>query len=150
MFEKIKTISVNAYMTLEASFIMPWVIFIFVFLIYISFYSYDKCVLFQDTYALCLRGSIQKEKGTAVDYINSHMAGQFGKKYFGVGRIEASVEQHGKEVKVYAECSVRLPFKHFLTMSNADGWHIRTEAGAWEINPTKLIRSFRMAENLLH
>lgn len=137
-------------MTLEASFIMPWVIFIFVFLIYMSFYSYDKCVLFQDSYTLCLRGSIQKEKGVAVEYINSHMEKQFGKKYFGVDGIEASAEQRGKEVKVYAECSVRLPFKHFLTMVNADGWHIQTEAEAWEINPTKLIRSFRMVENLIH
>ncbi|MCM1264286.1 MAG: hypothetical protein NC313_16370 [Butyrivibrio sp.] len=150
MFKKINSISVNAYMTLEASFIMPWVIFIFVFLIYISFYSYDKCVLYQDSYALCLRGSIQKEEGAAVSYINSHMAGQFGRKYFGADRVEASAGQHGNEVKVYAECSVRVPFKHFFTMFNADGWHIQTEAKAWEINPTKLIRSFRMAENLLH
>ncbi|MCM1262052.1 MAG: hypothetical protein NC313_04960 [Butyrivibrio sp.] len=150
MFKKINSISVNAYMTLEASFIMPWVILICVFLIYISFYSYDKCVLFQDSYTVCMRGSIQKEEGAAVEYINSNMSGQFGRKYFCVDGIEASAEQHGKEVKVYAECSVRMPFKHFLTMFGNDGWHIRTEAKAWEINPTKLIRGFRMAENLIH
>ena len=34
-------------MTVEASFLVSWTVFLFVFLIYLSFYSYDKCVLFQ-------------------------------------------------------------------------------------------------------
>ena len=49
-------------MTAEASFIISWTIFVFVFLIYLSFYSYDKCVLFQDAYTVCFRGSIQKDE----------------------------------------------------------------------------------------
>lgn len=133
---------------MEACFIMPWIIFIFVFLIYASFYVYDKCVLFQDAYTLSFRGSIQKEEGGAVNYINAHMNGQFGKKYFGTDKVQGSVEQHGQEVKVYARCSVQVPFNHFLTMAEAGGWQIQTEGKAWEINPTKLIRRFRMVENL--
>lgn len=46
----------KGYMTVEASFIITWTVFLFVFLIYLSFYSYDKCVLFQDAYAVCFRG----------------------------------------------------------------------------------------------
>lgn len=148
MFKKIKSITVKGYMTLEACFIMPWIIFIFVFLIYASFYVYNKCVLFQDTYTLCMRGSIQKEEGGAVNYINAHMNGQFGKKYFGTDNVHGSAEQHGQEVKVYAQCSVKVPFNHFLTMAEAGGWQIQTEGKAWEINPTKLLRKFRMVENL--
>ena len=51
----------KGYMSVEASFIITWTVFLFVFLIYLSFYSYDKCVLFQDAYAVCFRGSIQKQ-----------------------------------------------------------------------------------------
>ncbi|MBD5493085.1 MAG: hypothetical protein HDR12_01550 [Lachnospiraceae bacterium] len=149
MFRKIKHITVNGYMTLEACFIMPWVIFMFVFLIYISFYSYDKCVLFQDVYTLCLRGSIQKEEGGAVSYINTHMNEQFGKKYFGTDKVVGSAEQHGQEINVYARCSVQVPFNHFMTMVKAGGWQIQAEGKAWEINPTKLLRRFRMVENFL-
>lgn len=148
MFRKIKHMTVKGYMTLEASFIMPWIIFVFVFLIYVSFYVYDKCILFQDAYTLCLRGSVQKEE-EAVNYINAHMNGQFGKKYFGTDRVWGSAKQHSQEIKVYAGCSVQLPFNHFITMAGEGGWQIQTGAKAWKINPTKLLRKFRMAENFL-
>lgn len=82
MFMKKK---VRGYMTVEASFVITWTIFLFVFLIYLSFYSYDKCVLFQDAYAVCFRGSIQKQEDRVVSYINAHMQEQFGRKYFGDG-----------------------------------------------------------------
>lgn len=140
---------IKGYMTLEAAFMIPWVIFLFVFLIYASFYLYDKCVLFQDCYAVCFRGSVQKEENGALDYINSHMERQFGRKYFGVGSVEGAVEQEGKEVSVYGTCSVKIPFAHFITMANAHGWQIRTSAKAQMINPTKVIRRCRMVENVL-
>ena len=140
---------VKGYMTLEASFIIPWVIFLFVFLIYASFYFYNKCVLFQDVYAVCFRGSIQKQEGGASEYINAHMAEQFGKKYFGTGTVSGSVEQTGQEVKAYGTCSIKVPFGHFLTMAKKEGWRIQTEARAQVVNPTKVIRKCRMAGNII-
>lgn len=137
-------------MTLEAAFIMPWVIFIFIFLIYIGFYLYDKCVLFQDVYTICFRGSIQKEEDAVSDYIDSHMEAQFGRKYFGVGKVEGNVRQSGQEVRVCGVCSVKVPFGYFLTMAKEGGWQIQTEARAQIINPTQIIRRRRMAENALH
>lgn len=129
---------------------MPWVIFLFVFLIYMSFYLYDKCVLFQDAYAVCFRGSIQKEENGALNYIDSHMETQFGRKYFGVGSLETRAAQSGKEVRVYGACSIKIPFHHFLTMAAKSGWQIQTEARAQIINPTRVIRKCRMAENILN
>ncbi|MCH5256907.1 MAG: pilus assembly protein [Lachnospiraceae bacterium] len=146
---KKRKIVLNGYMSIEASFIMPWVIFLFVFIIYTSFYLYDKCVLFQDAYALSLRGSIQKEDGKVLQYINEHMAEQFGNKYFGVGKVEGKAEQSGQEVRVIGTCSVKIPFDNFLTFSNESGWQIQTEAKAQVINPTKVIRKCRMAENII-
>lgn len=149
MFRKINRMAVKGYMTLEAAFIMPWVIFIFVFLIYASFYLYDKCVLFQDSYTLCVRGSVQKEEDGAVKYINANMSRQFGKKYFGTNEVQGNVEQHGQEVRVYASCSVQMPFTHFMAMAKAGGWQIQTKAAAAVINPTKVIRRCRMIEKIL-
>lgn len=137
-------------MTVEAGFIMPWVIFLFVLLIYLNFYLYDKCVLFQDAYTVCFRGSVQKEDNGALNYINAHMEKQFGKKYFGTGSVQGSAVQSGQEVRVYGTCSVKVPFAHFLTMAKKSGWQIRTEARAQIVNPTKIIRKCRMAENILN
>lgn len=141
--------ALKGYMSIEASFIMPWVIFIFVFLIYASFYLYDKCVLFQDAYTLCLRASVQKEEGGAMKYINKHMEEKFGSKYFGVGNIDKSARESGKEIRVMGSCSVKIPFDNFLTFSKESGWKIQTEAKAQIINPTKIIRKCRIAENLI-
>ena len=60
----------GGYMSVEASFLITWTLFIFVLLIYLSFYTYDKCVLFQDAYTVCFRGSIQKDEDRVVPYIN--------------------------------------------------------------------------------
>ncbi len=83
----------KGYMTLEASFLITWTLFLFVLLIYLSFYSYDKCVLFQDAYTICFRGSVQKDERKVVPYISANMQKQFGKKYFGVGKVQGTVDK---------------------------------------------------------
>lgn len=137
--------ALKGYMSLEASFIMPWVIFLFVFLIYTSFYLYDKCVLYQDAYTLCLRGSVQKADDEVLKYVNEHMTEKFGNKYFGAGRIDARAERTGDEIRVIGACTVKIPVDNFLTLSGKGGWQIQTEAKAQIINPTKIIRKCRMA-----
>lgn len=142
--------SVRGYLTIEAAFVITWAIYLFVFLIYGSFYLYDKCVLFQDAYAVCFRGSVQKENDGALNYINAHMKEQFGRKYFGVGTVNGSAVKTGQEVSVYADCTVKAPFSHFLTMPQNKGWKIQTQARAQISNPARIIRKCRMAENIIH
>lgn len=140
---------VNGYMTLEASFIISWTVFLFALLIYLSFYSYDKCVLFQDAYAVCFRGSIQKEEGQVAPYIDAHIQKQFGKKYFGVGRVTGTVDRYGNTASVTGECQVKTPIRQVFTMYDKAGWKIQTRAKAQIINPTKMIRKSRMAGNVI-
>ncbi len=137
----------KGYMTMEASFIITWTVFLFVLLIYLSFYSYDKCVLFQDAYTVCFRGSVQKKEEQVVSYIDAHMQKQFGKKYFGVGKVVGTVDRDGNTTSVTGECQVKVPVRQFFTMHDQEGWKIRTRAKAQIINPTKMIRRSRMAKN---
>lgn len=139
----------KGYMTLEASFIITWTVFLFVLLIYLSFYSYDKCVLFQDAYTVCFRGSVQKEEGQVVPYIDAHMQQQFGKKYFGVGKVNGTVDRDGNTTSVTGECQVKTPVRQLFTMYDQAGWKIQTRARAQIINPTEMIRRSRMAEAVL-
>ncbi|MDE6847596.1 MAG: hypothetical protein K2J99_17750 [Lachnospiraceae bacterium] len=140
---------VGGYMTVEASFIITWTVFIFVFLIYLSFYSYDKCVLFQDAYTVCFRGSIQKQEDNVVPYIDSHMKEQFGKKYFGTGEVRGSADRRGNVTDVTGECQVKVPIRSAFTMHSGSGWKIRTRARAQIINPTHIIRKSRWLGNVL-
>ncbi|MGN0377113.1 MAG: TadE family protein [Suilimivivens sp.] len=47
----------KGYLTVEASFIMPWVVFLYLLIILCGFYLYDRCVISQDNYLLAFRGS---------------------------------------------------------------------------------------------
>lgn len=138
----------KGYMTLEASFLITWTLFLFVLLIYLSFYSYDKCVLFQDAYTICFRGSIQKDEGQVVPYISANMQRQFGRKYFGVGKVQGTVDKSGSTTSVTGECQVKVPIRQLFTMHGKAGWRIRTRAKAQIINPTKTIRRCRFVENM--
>ncbi len=138
----------KGYMTLEASFIITWTLFLFVLLIYLSFYSYDKCVLFQDAYTICFRGSIQKDEEQVVPYISANMQKQFGKKYFGVGKVQGTVDQNGNMASVTGECQVKVPIRQLFTMHGKEGWRIRTRAKAQIVNPTKMIRRCRWVGNM--
>ena len=138
----------KGYMTVEAAFLITWTVFLFVLLIYLSFYSYDKCVLFQDAYTVCFKGSIQKEEDQVVPYITAHMQEQFGKKYFGVGKVQGTVDRNGNTTSVTGECQVKVPIRQFFTMHDRAGWKIKTKAKAQIINPTKVIRKCRLVGNL--
>ena len=138
---------VKGYMTTEASFIVTWTIFLFVLLIYLSFYSYDKCVLFQDAYAVCFRGSIQKKEEQVTAYINAHIKEQFGRKYFGVGQVQGTVDVNGNTTSVTGECEVKVPVRQIFTMYDKAGWKISTQAKAQIINPTKILRRCRWIKN---
>ena len=137
----------RGYMTVEASFIVTWTIFLFVLLIYLSFYSYDKCVLFQDAYAVCFRGSIQKKEEQVVPYINAHMEEQFGSKYFGVGQVHGTVDKNGNTTSVTGECQVKVPVRQMFTRDDKAGWLISTQARSQIINPSKVIRRCRWVKN---
>lgn len=138
----------KGYMTVEAAFLITWTVFLFVLLIYLSFYSYDKCVLFQDAYTVCFKGSIQKNEDQVVPYITSHMQEQFGSKYFGVGKVQGTVDRNGNTTSVTGECQVKVPIRQFFTLHDRAGWKIKTKAKAQIINPTKVIRKCRWVGNL--
>lgn len=131
-------------MSVEASFLIPWTIFLFLFLIYLSFYTYDKCILFQDSYAVCFRGSIQKDENKVVSYIDDNMHKQFGKKYFGVGTVKGCVKENGRHVSVIGECAVKVPVHAPFTMADEGGFQMKTEAKALILNPTKIVRKTRL------
>lgn len=53
----------NGYLTIEASFVMPIVLFLYLLIILSGFYLYDRCVISQDDYLLAFRGSRFTETG---------------------------------------------------------------------------------------
>lgn len=56
-----KSIAVGGYLTLEATCLMPIILFCLLFILYMGFWEYDKCFTEQDIFIAMLRGSNEKE-----------------------------------------------------------------------------------------
>ena len=53
--------SLQAYITVEATFLMPLILGGIIFIIYLGFYLYNCCLLQQAAYTAALRGSLIEE-----------------------------------------------------------------------------------------
>ncbi|WP_155828029.1 TadE family protein [Butyrivibrio sp. VCB2006] len=87
------------YMTVEASFIVPMIICVFVLIIYFSNYVYARCILAQDSYILAFRASMDKEANPAT-VVDSKKNAVAGKKYYGNRSPTFDCSTSGKEIEV--------------------------------------------------
>ncbi len=144
--------SLDAYMTIEAAFVMPMVLCLFVMLIYTAFYLYDRCVFLQDAYILCFRESIRREEGapkTDSDRIRQAETRQFGGKYFAVRSLESSVWAEGKKI-LYQGTARVLPssFGGYFLMPKSI-WTLTFQGSARKTDPPWAIRSYRRKSYIL-
>ena len=98
---------VNGYLTVEASFVMPIVLFLYLLVILLAFFLYNRCVISQDLYILALRGSRftdhgsfygeviygdMAEKGTDTDYLRETLADRLQYYRFMISRKVSSIQ----------------------------------------------------------
>ncbi|WP_026495379.1 hypothetical protein [Butyrivibrio sp. WCD3002] len=87
-----------AYMTVEASFIVPAATFIMAFIIYLAFWFYGRCLLSQDVYILGFRAELlSKGQGysSETDYVRDKAASKTGARYFGADKPVISASKSG-------------------------------------------------------
>ncbi len=98
----------DAYMSVEAAFLVPAATFIIALIIYLSFFMYGKCILSQDVYLLGFRASVFYEKrgySGAGAYVSDHISSQTSGRYFAAKGPQISASDHGDTVKVEGKLS---------------------------------------------
>lgn len=141
----------NAYFSLEACLIMPLVFYCIVFLIYTGFYQYDRCLLYQDTYRLLIRGSQVKFVGSVevAQRIQEEDAGWYYEKYaicsFGKKTVEV---EHGN-IHLSQEAALAVPFPVLVPGTGKGFGSIRVDVTGGRIRPTDTIRNCRKIEKVL-
>ena len=111
----------SGYMTVEASFIVPMVICVFVLTIYFTNYVYARCILAQDSYILAFRASMEKDLPPA-EVVNTKAQLVAGKKYYGNSFPEFGCSSAGKEIEVTGRT---------LTRHSAMGGYFLKPKGSW-------------------
>lgn len=108
---------VSAYFTVEASLIIPMVMLLTVMMIFLAFYSYDRCILEHSAYEAALRGSgnqldtAEKAKAAAL----SAAARLTEEKLFAMHDFQYSVSVDADRVTVNYHCVVNMPFVTWLS-----------------------------------
>ena len=128
-------------MTVEASLIIPFVIVLFVLIIYLLFFQYDRCLLTQDSYLTAFSESVVKSKEIRGYHLNNA-------KYFMLGTIGSRTEEEGPMVVVTANAAVvpEVFAEHELLQGL---WQIGSRAQARRMDPPADVRRFRRIRYLL-
>ena len=135
-----------AYLTIEASMIMPMVLCILVICIYAAFLLYDRCILYQDAYLVCLRESYRKDEDSpSVDtaWMDEEASDVVGSRAFAVDLLSGEESSDG-EWAWYQGTAVVAPavFGTFFLMPQ-EIWNIAFSAKSRKTDPSWSIRSWR-------
>ncbi len=117
----------DAYMSVEASFIVPAATFIMAVIIYMAFFAYTKCVISQDVYILGFRSMLlgkTQDYNNAADYVNTKSPEQIGRRYFGTKNVDISAREDKEKIRVEG----RFTTEHSIISGYFNG--IPTESGS--------------------
>ena len=112
-------------------------VFLFVFVIHLSFMMSGRTYLVQDAYALAFRASMLPEKEDAAGFVAGAAGTQTGHKYFGQTKPETEVSADGKYIVVRLKNKTNR--KAFDLAPQAD-WETKGGARAIRVDITKRIR----------
>lgn len=140
MFKKEK----SAYMTVEASLVIPLILGGIIFVLYIGFYLYNFVTVKQVAYIAALRGSQMKE--TSSTEIENFVKQQVDELLLGQilakESIKKEVEVFTGSIKVKIYTSVKIPFAGLLFITD-NFWEIRGESWVNRTEPIEIIRGVR-------
>lgn len=142
---KTKRKLLQAYFTLEASLLLPFVLGIILMIVYLWFFQYDRCLLEQDMGALALRGSasVLEEKETRMRWLEGQEKKREKEKYVGweEGNVEMKLEKN--ILKVEGSGRVRFPFSGMNFWREATVWEAEAAYENRITSPVLFVRTCR-------
>lgn len=139
---------VSGYFTIEASLIFPTVLFLIAFLIYLTFFLYNRCLISQDAYILAYRGSLQckDEKSKIKNDIEEDSNKQLGIKYMCIESMQKSIQVDNRIISVELSGEMDSAFGGAFEINRK--WILNTEKKVEIICPVTSIRTIRLIKNI--
>ncbi len=129
----------KAYFTVEAACIIPAVLGIYVFLIYIMFYQYDRCVLEQDVALLVLKEQWSFDDGTEAEVGQLQALNRY--PAFSLQDDEL-IKEKGK-IRARAKGIVNMPFYSMIPGVHEKRWQLEATFSCPEMHAVEWIRLSR-------
>lgn len=140
-----KRAEAEAYFTVEAALVIPIMLGIFVMVLYLSFYLYDRCLLSQDCYVLSYRQSI--EKGDRDRSGQAALSEQSGHKLFMLSRMETA-STGGSTISVKTNAAMEPPLFGLDFFREQSYWILGVQEKARKTDPPRDYRRVRRLMNL--
>lgn len=139
----------GAYFTVEASFVLPMVMLFTVMMIFLAFYSYDRCVLGHSAYEAAMRGtyghigSVASAQEAAAAAAGRLVDGRL----FAIRDLTFDVLADADSVTVTYHCIVDMPFLTWLGgyVSGID-MAMDISRTAARLDPTRTIRGWQLID----
>ena len=140
MFKK----ETSAYMTVEASLVIPLILGGIIFVLYIGFYLYNFVTVRQVAYIAALRGSQMKEASSSEieNFVEKQVDELLLGQILAKESIKKEVEVFTGSIKVKIYTSVKIPFAGLLSITD-NFWEIRGESRVNRTEPIEIIRGVR-------
>ncbi len=135
----------RAYFTVEAALVLPFTIWIWVSLIYIMFFQYDRCLMEQDVAMLAVRGSASWEwdGAEAVDIVRRQAAAMDRDRFLAFRYGALTIEMVLGKLTVAVDGEVLVPFQQLLRWVRKEDWQIQAQYASRRLEPVLVIRSCR-------
>lgn len=137
----------NGYFTVEAALMIPLILILYLFIIYMAFFQYDRCLLTQEMYVLALRGSreIYGNYQTVYHKVRKEQEDQYIEKYVAMEFQQSDISVSKQKVTVQQKGGLKNPFW------NTEGkfpeiWEVSAKRSSRRIRPAVVIRECRRAE----
>ncbi len=102
----------SAYMTLEATLIMPFAIALNILIIYFGFFLYNQCIVSQSCYLAALRGSqIKNCSDTQIQEITERELEKLLKEQIFTSGFQHNVEVNTFSIKTSAASQIKILFQ---------------------------------------
>jgi len=134
----------KAYMTIEASLIIPVIVGGIIFVLYLGIFLYNSGTIKQTAYIAALRGSqmknmSQKEMET---YVEKQIDELLFQQILAREDMKKEIDISMGKVTVKIGTDVKMPFANLLS-AKIDFWEINGEGYANRVDPIEIIRGVR-------
>lgn len=148
---RIKNKRLKGSSTIELSLIMPMLLTIFAFLIYLSFFLYNRVQVTANAYICALKGSRMEQEGAQETY--QHMKKESNKlmedSLLAIDEYKEQIEIKGNDIQVTYDISQQVPGSVILSnIFSQSVWNFQITKRTKKLQPVFFIRNCRKITNM--
>lgn len=140
----------NAYFTLEACLVLPLVFYVFLFIIYVGFYQYDRCLLDQDIYRMLIRAEQTRfaDNQELLQKVKEEDARWYYDKYVLCHWEQKEIEIDHGNIRIAQAGTMQTKMATFRIWRGSGIWRFRADFTGNRVRPEQTIRNCRKIEHL--